>query len=264
MRQRAGWEHLRSDLLRTINTLGAERAFQRGCQGSRALEGFLSPSTLVGYLTSQDGDLDRRDAIYRVLVRAVQRQSDWSDVASAILWLGLWPGLDTIYRRRLRLFHQGPDDPVSAIGLCFTTAVRRARLSRINRIAATLTKNTERNLVDELRRGWKRSANEVDGEDERLEEGANEAQKRSGGATDVVSDGFLLKELRSRLLPVIGDDADLLLAVLVLDETQREAADRLGISHAAARKRFQRARARARRYFREACPISPRRPAFLK
>ncbi|MFN7702522.1 MAG: hypothetical protein ACK5U8_31860, partial [Deltaproteobacteria bacterium] len=43
-------------------------------------------------------------------------------------------------------------------------------------------------------------------------------------------------------------DAELLLAVLVLDETQREAGERLGLTHDAARKRFQRALGRLREH----------------
>ena len=55
-------------------------------------------------------------------------------------------------------------------------------------------------------------------------------------------------ELRVWLTEIIGADAELLLAVLVLDENQREAAQRLGLSHDAARKRFQRALGRLREH----------------
>ena len=47
--------------------------------------------------------------------------------------------------------------------------------------------------------------------------------------------------LRAWLLDVAGEDGDLLLAVLVLEENQREAGERFGLSHEAARKRFRRA-----------------------
>ena len=55
-----------------------------------------------------------------------------------------------------------------------------------------------------------------------------------------------LAALRARLVRVIGPDADLVLAVLVLDADQREAAALLGLGHEAARKRFQRALHRLR------------------
>lgn len=43
---------------------------------------------------------------------------------------------------------------------------------------------------------------------------------------------------------MIGDDADLVVAVVIVGESQREAAGRLGISHDAARKRYQRSMVR--------------------
>ncbi len=60
---------------------------------------------------------------------------------------------------------------------------------------------------------------------------------------DLIADA-LGNGLRSYLLTVSG----FLLAVLVLDETQREAGERLGLSHDAARKRFQRALGRLREH----------------
>lgn len=247
MWRRAAWDDLRSEFLRTINTLTAEEEFRGARQ--EALAAFHGPSALIAYLASPGGDLDRKDAVYRDLVGAVQANVEWTELASAILWLGLWPGLDAVYRRRLKLFRQSPDDPVSVLGLSFTSAVQRADLSRIRRVAATLVMNTERNLVDELRRGWKQGANEEGRDADRLEEVANEVQLRSGAPPDFVPGRLALADLRAEL-SVVGDDTDLLLAVLVLGETQREAADRLGIRHAAARKRFQRALGLARNLFR--------------
>ena len=48
------------------------------------------------------------------------------------------------------------------------------------------------------------------------------------------------------LAGMIGDDADLVVAVVIVGEGQREAASRLGISHDAARKRYQRSMVRLR------------------
>jgi DNA-directed RNA polymerase specialized sigma24 family protein len=50
------------------------------------------------------------------------------------------------------------------------------------------------------------------------------------------------------LRPVLGEDTELVLSVLVLDEFQTEAAVRLGIMPGTARKRFQRALDRLRSY----------------
>ena len=48
-------------------------------------------------------------------------------------------------------------------------------------------------------------------------------------------------EWRQRLLPLVGRDTDLFLRIMMLGETQAEAGEALGLSHAAARKRHQRA-----------------------
>ena len=68
------------------------------------------------------------------------------------------------------------------------------------------------------------------------------------GLTQGLSFEHDVAELRVWLTEIIGADAELLLAVLVLDENQREAAQRLGLSHDAARKRFQRALGRLREH----------------
>jgi DNA-directed RNA polymerase specialized sigma24 family protein len=250
--QRAEWQGVRIDLLQTANTLRAEEEFGRARGETCVLAHFESPAALVSFLNSREGDLDEKDRIYGVLVGALQGRADWSDLATTILWLGLWPGLDAIYRRKLRYFRRNPDELVSAIGERFTASIQRADLSRINRLAATLARNTERDLVDGLRRGWDHAASVEPCEDDRLEDAAFDARRRAGReASPAVSEEFAFAELRARLLPVVGDDTDLLLAVAVLGENQREAADRLGISHGAARKRYGRALDRATDFLRK-------------
>lgn len=68
------------------------------------------------------------------------------------------------------------------------------------------------------------------------------------GLTRELSFDTDVTELRAWLAEIVGADAELLIAVLVLDENQREAAERLGLSHEAARKRFQRALSRLREH----------------
>jgi DNA-directed RNA polymerase specialized sigma24 family protein len=60
--------------------------------------------------------------------------------------------------------------------------------------------------------------------------------------------------LRDWLLDVAGEDGDLLLAVLVLEENQREAGERFGLSHEAARKRFRRALERVAKALSQSAP----------
>jgi DNA-directed RNA polymerase specialized sigma24 family protein len=65
---------------------------------------------------------------------------------------------------------------------------------------------------------------------------------------EIASFEVAVDALRARLRSLPGLDADLLLAVLVLEEDQRQVAGRLGLTHEAVRKRFQRALSRARSY----------------
>src|SRR5450759_1663646 len=144
---RARWESVRAALVSTITTLDAEQDFRRSREPETALRRFESPSALVAHLTSPGGDLGEKDRIYGVLVAAVQRRVDWAEVATTIIWLGLWPALDAIYRRKLRFFSRSADELVSALCEHFAAATGSADLARIRRLAATLTMNTERRLV---------------------------------------------------------------------------------------------------------------------
>ena len=251
---RGRWEGIRADLLLSVSNLQAERQF-KGFQEA-VIDRFESPLALVAYLTSPGGDLDEKDRIYGVLVSAVQRDAAWSELATSIVWLGLWPALDAIYRRKLRHFARNPDELVSALSARFAAAVGRAELTRIRRLAATLTMNTERDVVQELRQKWKDEARRADlPDDDRLaEEREVESVFRTEGGTEAQE----IAALRARLTPIVGRDVDLVLAV-VLGESQRDAGTRLGLSYDVARKRYQRALDRIRASEGVVVPFPPRK-----
>lgn len=252
---RGRWEAVRVDLAHSVSTLQAEQQFNK--IKDAAFDRFASPSALVTYLNDPGGDLDEKDWIYGALVTAVQTKVEWSDLAAAVIWLGLWPALDHIYRRRLRHFLPETDDLVSAISTCFTAAVGRADLTRIRRVVATLTMNTERDLTDELKRRWKDEARRADlPEDERL---AEERQVKPQFLEVGASESQEIAALRARLLPIVGlRDVDFVVAI-VLGQSQREAGARLGLSHDASRKRFQSALGRIRESEGAVVPFQPRK-----
>src|SRR5438094_268135 len=138
---RAHWEALHESLMQAVRTLDAAQRFNEAKQRKRALARFADAISLLEYLTSKSGDLDEKDAIYAALVELVQVRGGEADVAMALAWLGLWPALDAIFRRRLRHFREASEELVSEIASCFTSQVQRADLSRISRVAATLTRN---------------------------------------------------------------------------------------------------------------------------
>lgn len=166
--------------------------------------------------------------------------------------------LDGIYRHRLRHFKAEPEELVAAISAAFISLVGGMDLDRVQRIAATLVRSTDRDLMEARRRDWvERDHVEANGD---LESGAEDEP-----AAPVTPDSELglppclsldeqVVALRDWLLDVAGEDGDLLLAVLVLEENQREAGERFGLSHEAARKRFRRALERVAKALSQSAP----------
>lgn len=222
-----------------------------------------SAESLLAYLADVDGDLDEKDQIYATLVRAVQARASWAKLATALLWCGLWPRLDRIHRRHACSFRIEPEELVQEISLAFTKLLWGMDLARVRRVAATLVRNTERELMDDRRQqlaeqrlraepGHRVASDEAETVD--LVDAADQPSDTRRSDPSFPNE---LAALRARLAPVIGADADLLLAVVVLGADQHEIAVQLGLSHEAARKRFQRAVARIRRQLRASTGTQP-------
>ena len=263
---RTPWEALKRSLIHSTGSLAAKSMYKAMKQHREPLRRFSEAGDLVAYLNATTGDLDEKDRIYRVLVQAVQAGGPEAEVARTLAWLGLWPGLEGIFRRRFKDYVQEPEALVSEIGLQFTEQLHKANLDRINRLAATLVRNVERDVKEELKRARAEEGRRADlqGEMEVLFEdqdgGSTGDHRRARGSEhlrtrdvsylglppelDVERDlGFLHREL----VGVIGEDADLVIGA-VLYGTQREVGKLLGLSHEAARKRHQRGIAAFREY----------------
>ncbi|MBI5531794.1 MAG: sigma-70 family RNA polymerase sigma factor [Deltaproteobacteria bacterium] len=258
---RANWEALHQSLAVSIRTLQADQAFTRAKTRHDPLRAFPEPGALVSFLTTKQGDLDAKDRILAALVTMVQRREDRA-LASALLWLGLWPGLDAAYRRRIKHFASRPEELVSEIADVFAGHVERLNFETVSRVAATLVRSTERDVMERRRKVWAESARiREDKAEPRVFDDfvqgteignmpvdhwtAPQTESRLGLSPGLGVDQAVAA-LRAWLEPIVGEDAELLVAVLVLEETQREAGERLGLSHDAARKRFQRALERVR------------------
>jgi DNA-directed RNA polymerase specialized sigma24 family protein len=244
---RARWEGLHAALVGSVTTLQAASHF-RDLRGSELLLArFESGAALLAHFTHREEDLDDKDRLYAALIRAVQSRAPWARLAHTLLWCGLWPGLDRIYRRRVRYFRTDPDELTEAISVAFTMLVGRLDLARVHRVAATLVRNTDREVMDERRRvqdelARRATAHRTAAWSRMLASAPDAGVEPPAGRSFAVE----LVALREHLVPVIGADADLVLAVAVLEFDQHEAAQRLGIPHDVARKRFQRALLRAR------------------
>ncbi|MBU8901089.1 sigma-70 family RNA polymerase sigma factor, partial [Corallococcus sp. M34] len=156
-----------------------------------------------------------------------------------------WPALGAIRRRRLRSF-ETEDELTAALALAFTSLVARVDLRRTRRVAATLVMGTERDVMKAMLRARKSAAcGEVVSA-----EAVPWAQAHGPSAHDVFG-GLSLKSelgaLRAWLLPFAGEDTELVMSVLVQEESYAEVGARLGLAPAAARKRFHRALGRLRK-----------------
>jgi RNA polymerase sigma-70 factor (ECF subfamily) len=208
------------------------------------LASFPDPGAVLDFLHRRDADPDSKDRILATLVRAAQ-QGGGQDVAATMVWLALWPGLDALYRRLWRFFRTDPNELASEIAARFTMGMLRADLSRINRVAATLITNVHRDIRDGLRRRWAEAATHEELPDP--DEFASHASTSScfglpAGTDPEVVVGFVHRVLTD----LIGSDADIVVAVVMMGEGQRDVADRLGLGYDAVRKRYQRALARLR------------------
>lgn len=235
--------------------------FQQMKRQCPVLVAFDEPMKLLAHLTSKAGDLDEKDRILGSLVTLVQ-QRQHHELASSLLWLGLWPGLDAVYRRRLRHFRDQPDELVSELAHVFTALVERLDLAAVRRVAATLVRSTERDVMSRRKRCWAEANHGLESEPEEplrdlegdvlssswFDKASLECWAAQGNELPSLSFDADVAALRKLLQPTIGADADLLLAVVALGETQREAGERLGLTHEAARKRYQRALGRLRNH----------------
>lgn len=234
---RARWEEIRVSLADSVITIEAEGAFKRAKEKNVALARFESPSSLLSFLTTREGDPDEKNVIYRVLVQTVQARADWADLATSLLWLGLWPGLDSVFYMNVRFFPRERDELASQLYELMTIQFHRADLSRINRIAATFLLNANRSIRRGRSRRWAESC--------RLADLPPDDLLDTDGAVDdswlVGSDALGGTSLRVWLEAEVGQDAGLVEGVAVHGMTQKEAGAPRGLTHAAARKRYRRA-----------------------
>ena len=242
---RALWQQIHADFERTLTLHSSNTQFELLRRQHPVLDRFTDTIAVLDHLHSRNGDPGDKDLILATLVAAAQTRRGDRNVAATMVWLGLWPGLDNLYRRLWRFFRTDPNELASEIAARFTMGMLRADLSRINRVAATLITNVDRDIRDGLRRRWAEAATHEELPDP--DEFASHASTSScfglpAGTDPEVVAGFVHRALTD----LIGSDADIVVAVVMMGEGQRDVADRLGLGYDAVRKRYQRALARLR------------------
>ncbi|NVJ26338.1 sigma-70 family RNA polymerase sigma factor [Myxococcus sp. AM011] len=230
-----------------LRTAEAQRAYRLVRRNWEALADFEQPEALVSFLTGREGESHVKDGLLAGLVVLVQTGAAASFFV-ALLWLGLWPGLDSVYRRCLRRMEHPPAEVVSSVAASFMGLVARVNLSGVQRVAGTLVRGTERDvlkawhkeLVEQRRRARLESLADVDGWEPSVPWLTPFVSRARSFNAEV-------EELRAWLLPLTGEDTDLVVSLVLREEDAVEVAASLGVSPETARKRVRRALTRLRK-----------------
>jgi RNA polymerase sigma-70 factor (ECF subfamily) len=210
-----------------------------------ALATFADAADLLRHQHGARASAEARNAALHALVEAMQDRDSPSDTAQILLILSLWPGLDAA-RTRLRRRWRGAEIDADLVA-DLVDAAGRLDLAAVTRVAATLLRNVERDLGRSLvrqaiRRAHTLSLETIDGDEGMTMPGQSLPDKPWAGAEAALD----ARRLPDRLAGILGNDAALVLAVLVEGRSQAEAGAAMGLGSEASRKRFQRAVARLR------------------
>ena len=234
------WHEIRDHLMHSSSTLSFQRSFDTIRRARDPLAPFRDPAALLDGLHRGPGDPDDKNLILSALVKAAQGDGPASDCALTMLLLALWPGLDAIRRRSIWRRIGTADEIASDVLARTTEAVRGLDLGRVNRIAATVLRNVERDMVRARQRDAARESLASDIE-------PDDVPADQAGRQPAAEDAHLQHDLRK----LIGADAVLVIRVAIEGFSQAEVAGELGLSEAAARKRYQRAMRKLRDALRE-------------
>jgi DNA-directed RNA polymerase specialized sigma24 family protein len=242
---RGRWTAIQESLADSIRTSQAEQTYRDVARRWPALQHFDGPGALVAYLRALGRSLREKNLVYRALVEMVQEGGAAGDLAVPLLWLGLGPALRNVVRRRRHLF-QAEQDAVAEVNYRFLRLIRSLDLGKVSRIAATLVRGTDRDVRDFRMRALRTA-------------GLHDELRQHHGVIQTDENQGVVR-VQAWLEGVIGEDADLVLGVVLYGLSQIESGRRLGLSSSSARKRYQRAMAALRK--RALVPFRGRRPAF--
>jgi hypothetical protein len=229
------WNSIHQSLVRSSSTLTFSRAFAMMHDQHPALARFTDVSALLDHLHRGAASSEEKNDTLAALITVAQSRSGARDVAVSVLLLALWPGLDAVFHRLCRRVDV-PDELPSQVLDHAVEQVRGLDLHSVQRIAATVLMNVERDVarVDLRERSRRRLSVELD-----LELIGDDGPETRGTPELLVRD----------VVRHAGNDGHVVVRVAVDGFTQAEVATVMGISEAAARKRYQRAADRLRTLF---------------
>lgn len=224
------------------STLNFQRNFDELRCDSEPLAHFVDPAAFLDTLHVGGCGPDEKNRWLSVLVEAAQSGGETADCALTLMLLALWPGLDAVRRRLIWRRIGAGDEVVSEVLARASEAIRGLDLKRVNWIAATILRNIERDLIRTRQR-----------------EDRHQSLRSEIDPDDLPTDGEVLSAdaspglLHGDLVRILGTDADLVIRVAIDGFSQAEVATEMGLSEAAARKRYQRATRRLRDALQEFC-----------
>lgn len=216
-------------------SLAFQKHFRTFCASEPVLARFADPPALLDVLHAPGGDPASRNALLAALVRRAQAGSDG---AVTVLVLALWPGLDAARRRLACRFAADPEALVSELAGRIVDGIHRLDLGRVNRVAATLIRNCERDTLRALQRQGPGADQPRTFDVADLPEVCPESPFGFPAGLDADQRVLRLVDL---LEPAIGADAQLVVSIAVVGAPQEAAATALGLGPEAGRKRYQRA-----------------------
>ena len=224
------WHAIRDHLMHSSSNLHFQRSFDDLRRAQAAVVPFRDPAALLDGLHRTPGDPAQKNVILSALVEAAQGDEPASGCALTLLLLALWPGLDAIRRRSIWRRIGTAEEIASDVLARTTEAVRSLDLGRVNWIAATVLRNVERDMI---------RARQRDAAREQLASGADPDEVADTGDSGIGAAGYA--RLSAAVRKLLGDDALLVIRVAIEGFSQTDAAVELGLTEAAARKRYQRA-----------------------
>ncbi len=220
-----------------------------------------TPDRVIAFLAGREGDGRDRADVLRLLIDRVQAGGPDAGMAFALLALGRWRDLDVTYEHWRQAFRGDPEEIVARIRVGFANAVLAMDTARSSNPEASLRLSTKR----PLRAWWKRLKRERDTERPEWVPGTEgdvpPTQDASpAGLPWAMSPAARMAFLQEIARQAAGDDAEIVFAVDLCDEDLHDVAARLGAGYESVRKRYQRAKTRIAKAFREKgigpCPRS--------
>lgn len=229
------WNSIHQSLVRSYSTLTFSRAFATMHDQHPALARFTDVGALLDHLHHGPASADEKNDILAALISVAQSRSAASDTAVTVVLLALWPGLDAMFHRLSRRVEMVDELPSLVLDHA-VDQVRRLDLHAVQRIAATILMNVERDVarMDLRERNTRRLSVELDPD-----------LIGDNGPDHYGTPGLIVRDVVRHA----GEDGRLVVRVAIEGFSQAEVAAEICISEPAARKRYQRAVHRLRTPF---------------